>query len=103
MAKPFSTRTGSGAHMHYHLADADRGTNLFLDDADPRGLGLSTIAYHFIGWHPRARPGALRRHVADGQLLQTASDGAGTHRLSLGLHLDASIHHLRRQQPDADA
>ena len=22
MAKPFSTRTGSGAHMHYHLADA---------------------------------------------------------------------------------
>ncbi len=49
MAKPFSTRTGSGAHMHYHLADAAGGSNLFLDEADPRGLGLSAIAYHFIG------------------------------------------------------
>ena len=49
MAKPFSTRTGSGAHMHYHLADAATGRNLFLDAADPRGLGLSTLAYHFIG------------------------------------------------------
>jgi glutamine synthetase len=49
MAKPFSTRTGSGAHMHYHLADAASGDNLFLDLADPRGLGLSALAYHFIG------------------------------------------------------
>ena len=49
MAKPFSTRTGSGAHMHYHLADAASGANLFLDEADPRGLGLSAIAYRFIG------------------------------------------------------
>lgn len=49
MAKPFSTRTGSGAHMHYHLADARDATNLFVDEADPRGLGLSELAYHFIG------------------------------------------------------
>ena len=49
MAKPFSTRTGSGAHMHYHLADASSGNNLFLDRADSRGLGLSALAYHFIG------------------------------------------------------
>src|SRR5205814_2329623 len=28
MAKPFSDRTGSGAHMHYHLADADTGRYL---------------------------------------------------------------------------
>ncbi len=49
MAKPFSTRTGSGAHMHYHLADAASGANRFRDDSDPRGLGLSALAYHFIG------------------------------------------------------
>ena len=49
MAKPFSNRTGSGAHMHYHLADASSGANLFLDESDPRGLGLSSLAYHFIG------------------------------------------------------
>ena len=49
MAKPFSNRTGSGAHLHYHLADAASGRNLFLDAADRRGLGLSALAYHFIG------------------------------------------------------
>jgi glutamine synthetase len=49
MPKPFSTRTGSGAHMHYHLADASTGRNLFLDHDDRRGLGLSRLAYHFIG------------------------------------------------------
>jgi len=49
MAKPFSTRTGSGAHIHYHLADASTGRNLFHDETDPRGLGLSTLAYHFMG------------------------------------------------------
>ena len=49
MAKPFSNRTGSGAHIHYHLADATTGRNVFTDEADPRGLGLSTLAYHFLG------------------------------------------------------
>src|SRR6201981_1009352 len=27
----------------------DGDTNLFLDEDDPRGLGLSDLAYHFIG------------------------------------------------------
>jgi glutamine synthetase len=49
MAKPFADRTGSGAHMHYHLADAETGRNLFATDTDPRGLGLSEFAYHFLG------------------------------------------------------
>jgi glutamine synthetase len=49
MAKPFTDRTGSGAHMHYHLADASTGANLFLDPSDRRGLGLSALAYHFLG------------------------------------------------------
>jgi glutamine synthetase len=49
MAKPFSTRTGSGAHLHYHLADGESGANLFADHADCRGLGLSELAYQFIG------------------------------------------------------
>jgi glutamine synthetase len=48
MPKPFRDRTGSGAHMHYHLADARTGANLFLDESDPRGLGLSKLAYHFL-------------------------------------------------------
>ena len=49
MAKPFTDRTGSGGHIHYHLADAASGENLFLDESDGRGLGLSQTAYHFIG------------------------------------------------------
>jgi glutamine synthetase len=49
MAKPFADRTGSGAHMHYHLADAETGRNLFTAERDPRDLGLSELAYHFLG------------------------------------------------------
>ncbi len=49
MAKPFTDRTGSGGHIHYHIADSETGENLFLDENDRRGLGLSQMAYHFIG------------------------------------------------------
>ncbi len=49
MAKPFADRTGSGAHLHYHLADAESGRNLFAAERDARGLGLSALAYHFLG------------------------------------------------------
>lgn len=48
MAKPFSGKTGSGAHLHYHLADPETGENLFVDESDPRGLGMSKMAYHFL-------------------------------------------------------
>ena len=49
MPKPFRNRTGSGAHIHYHLADAATGENKFVDAQDKRGFGLSPMAYHFIG------------------------------------------------------
>lgn len=51
MAKPFADRTGSGAHMHYHLADAETGKNAFTAEvtADRHHLGLSELAYHFLG------------------------------------------------------
>ena len=49
MAKPFSNRTGSAAHIHFHLADVETGVNTFLDESDGRGLGLSSVADHFIG------------------------------------------------------
>jgi glutamine synthetase len=47
MPKPFTHLTGNGCHFHMSLWDDD--TNLFLDENDPRGLGLSETAYHFIG------------------------------------------------------
>lgn len=49
MPKPFSDRTGSGLHMHYHLADAKTGKNVFVASKDKRGLGCSELAYHFLG------------------------------------------------------
>jgi glutamine synthetase len=47
MPKPFTHLTGNGCHFHMSLWDGE--TNLFLDENDPRGLGLSDLAYHFIG------------------------------------------------------
>ncbi len=47
MPKPFSDRTGTGLHFHLSLwsgADA-----LFPGEDDARGLGLSDLAYSFIG------------------------------------------------------
>jgi len=49
MPKPFSDRTGSGLHVHFHLADANNGQDVFQDDSDQRGLGCSQLGYHFIG------------------------------------------------------
>ncbi|MEW6765462.1 MAG: type III glutamate--ammonia ligase [Pseudomonadota bacterium] len=47
MPKPFSNRTGSGAHYNMSLADRETGANLFEDDNDARGCGLSELGYHF--------------------------------------------------------
>ncbi|MEX2285462.1 MAG: type III glutamate--ammonia ligase [Planctomycetaceae bacterium] len=49
MPKPFRDRTGSGLHIHFHLASAETGTGLFADPADRRGLGCAEVGYHFIG------------------------------------------------------
>jgi glutamine synthetase len=48
MPKPFSNRTGTGAHFHISIGDA-KTRNLFLDTTDRHGLGLSQMAYWFVG------------------------------------------------------
>jgi glutamine synthetase len=48
MPKPFSNLTGNGLHMHLSMW-GDDGTELFVDPADSRGLGMSTMGYSFIG------------------------------------------------------
>lgn len=47
MPKPFSNRAGTGSHFHISVADA-KHRNLFLDDKDKNGMGLSSTAYHFL-------------------------------------------------------
>jgi glutamine synthetase len=53
MPKPFTELTGNGCHFHMSLWL--EGRNVFLDENDPRGLGLSQTAYHFLG--------GLQRHA----------------------------------------
>ena len=48
MPKPFAERSGSGLHMHMS-AGKKFGDNAFEDMADPRGMSLSPMAYHFLG------------------------------------------------------
>ncbi|MBI3528923.1 MAG: type III glutamate--ammonia ligase [Betaproteobacteria bacterium] len=48
MPKPFSDRTGTGAHFHISIGNG-KVKNLFHDDKDKNGLGLSKMAYHFMG------------------------------------------------------
>jgi len=47
MPKPFANRSGNGMHMHISISDGK--TNLFADDSDSQNLGLSKLAYHFLG------------------------------------------------------
>lgn len=46
MPKPASDRTGNGMHFHLSITD-EEGKNLFNDDRDVNGMGLSKMAYHF--------------------------------------------------------
>jgi glutamine synthetase len=46
MPKPFADRTGSGLHLHLSLWSG--GVPDFPEPSDPRGLGLSPLAYSFL-------------------------------------------------------
>ena len=48
MPKPFANRTGSGGHYHMSISDG-KVKNIFHDDSDKNKLGLSKVAYHFLG------------------------------------------------------
>ena len=48
MPKPFRHRAGSGMHMHLSIT-GDGKPNLFHDDKDQYGMGLSKMGYQFLG------------------------------------------------------
>ncbi len=48
MPKPYSDRTGSGAHFNMSLTSLKTGENLMGNRADKRGLGLSKLVYQFV-------------------------------------------------------
>jgi hypothetical protein len=71
MPKPFTSLTGNGCHFHMSLWRD--GENLFLDESDPRGLGLSSLAYNFIGGSRSARRRAVRRGRRSGSRTATTT------------------------------
>jgi glutamine synthetase len=75
MPKPFPHLTGNGCHFHMSLWKD--GVNVFDADPanDPRGLGLSETAYHFIG--------GLKQH-AKAYIALTAPTVTSYKRLKLG-------------------
>ncbi len=84
MPKPFARLTGSGCHFHISLWDPEGSRNLFLDEADRRGLGLSALAYRFLGGvmsHARALTAVVAPTVNDykrlsvGEFLTGATSG----------------------------
>jgi glutamine synthetase len=56
MPKPYSNRTGTGAHFNMSMVDIASGRNAFEDSDDPRGCGVSKLAYQFIAGLLRHAP-----------------------------------------------
>jgi glutamine synthetase len=78
MPKPFTHLTGNGAHMHMSLWRD--GENLFLDESDPRGLGLSSLANNFDGGlkaHARASSALTAPTVNSYKRLKMGSTSSG--------------------------
>jgi glutamine synthetase len=78
MPKPFTHLTGNGCHFHMSLWDGER--NLFLDEADPRGLGLSELAYNFVGGlkaHARASSAVTAPTVNSYKRLKPGTTSSG--------------------------
>lgn len=75
MPKPFAHLTGNGAHLHMSLWR--QGSNVFEADPadDPHGMGLSPLAYHFLG--------GLKHH-AQAYIALTAPTVTSYKRLVLG-------------------
>jgi glutamine synthetase len=78
MPKPFTQLTGNGCHFHMSLWEGDRNT--FLDEDDPRGLGLSETAYNFVGGlkkHARAYSAVTAPTVNSYKRLKLGSTTSG--------------------------
>ena len=78
MPKPFTHLTGNGCHFHMSLWRD--GENAFLDENDPRGLGLSETAYHFVGGlkaHARASSALTAPTVNSYKRLKLGSTSSG--------------------------
>ena len=56
MPKPYGDRTGNGGHFNMSMSDLESGENRFADRDDPRGAGVTKLAYQFIAGVLRHAP-----------------------------------------------
>jgi glutamine synthetase len=56
MPKPYADRTGNGGHFNMSMSELETGRNAFDDPDDPRGAGVSELAYRFIAGVLRHAP-----------------------------------------------
>ncbi len=96
MPKPFANLTGSGAHHHLSLWDAEGKDNLFLDKSDPRGL--SSVALSFLGGLLPHAKGLCALTAPVRQFLQTLRRALAP----VGRDLGAGLYRAWRQQPNHD-
>ncbi|MEO8289910.1 MAG: type III glutamate--ammonia ligase [Gaiellaceae bacterium] len=78
MPKPFTNLTGNGCHFHMSLWRD--GENVFLDEGDPRGLGLSELGYAFVGGlkkHAKAYSAVTAPTVNSYKRLKVGSTASG--------------------------
>lgn len=81
MPKPFQHLTGSSGNYHMSLWDKSGSRNLFLDSEDPKGFGLSKLAYNFLGGlkeHSRAYCAVTSPTVNSYKRLVKAEPRSGT-------------------------
>ena len=89
--------TGNGCHFHMSLWKD--GTNVFLDESDPRGLGLSELGVPLRRRPQGARPCLQRVDGTDGELVQAPQARLHLERRDVVAGLDL----VRLQQPHPDA
>jgi glutamine synthetase len=80
MPKPKSSMTGNGMHIHCSIADT-AGNNIFHDPSDNSGMGLSRLAYHFVGGilaHARPLTALLAPSVNSYKRLVVGRTASGT-------------------------
>ncbi len=100
MPKPFADQTGSGLHVHFHLADAKTGKNVFLDETDATGWAFAD-GLSLSGGRDRPRTGRCAVTGPTVNCYKRLKLGQGLYSTRSGFGLDAGVCRLRRQQPHA--
>ncbi len=93
MPKPFSNRTGTGAHFHISRRRGGREERLLRRLGSSRSRAFAT-GILVPGWSARARSCARGDLRADGELVQAPRRGSR----ALGRNMGAGVHRLRQQQ-----